>query len=193
MFNKMKIINQISIILVLILSVSCKNSSLNPNDNQGGRPKYGGRPTNIEDTTSIPDPDESGPEYGDKAIEWADGNTYSYDFTEQVNLTDSTGTRTITIYRRNKPTDVDCDVEKCRWCGKEMIAEDYSIVEFPDCDVLRGRTTVGSILSFYVSMLDSRPYFDLDNNKIRTEWKVNCHYGVSGGFCSLKCKSEYNR
>ena len=80
----MKIIKQISIILVLIVCLSCKNSSSNPDDNQGGRPKYGGRPTNNQDTASIPDTDESGPMYGDKEIEWADGNTYTYDYTEQI-------------------------------------------------------------------------------------------------------------
>lgn len=189
----MKNLKLIFFYLIILLIFSCKNNSFNPNDSQGGRPKYGGRPINIEDTVSIPDPDESGPEYGDKVVEWADGNSYTYDYTEDVEFTDSTGTRTITIFMRNKPTNVDCDIKKCKWCGKEMEAINYSITEFPDCDVLRGKSTVASVLSFYMSMLDSRPYFDLDNNKVRTVWRVNCDYGGLDEFCSLKCKSEYKR
>lgn len=128
-----------------------------------------------------------------KEIEWADGNTYSYDYTEEVELKDSTGTKTLIIYMRNKPTNVDCEVVECRWCRKKMEAEDYSIVEFPDMDVFRGKASLMSFASFYASFLDHTRYFDLDNNKVRTEWKVNCDYGGPDGFCSLKCKSEYNR
>ena len=32
---------------------------------------------------------------------------------------------------------------------------------------------------------------DMDNNKIRTEWRINCNYPGPDGFCSLKCENEY--
>jgi hypothetical protein len=190
----MRIIKQISIILVLIVCFSCKNNSSNIDDNQGGRPKYGGRPTNSQDTTSTPDTDESGPMYGDKEIEWADGNTYTYDYTEEIETKDSLGNvgKVFTIYKRNKPVNVNCETKECRWCRKEIYAENYSIEEFPDLSALRGNGNYGSMYSFFMSMFSSTSYIDIDNKRIRTEWRVNCDYGGPDDFCSMKCQSEYN-
>jgi hypothetical protein len=130
-----------------------------------------------------------------KEIEWADGNTYTYDYTEEIETKDSLGNvgKVFTIYKRNKPVDVNCDTKECRWCRKEMYAESYSIEEFPDVDVLRGRGSYSSQNSFYLSVFTEPAHFDIDNKRIRTEWTVNCDYGGPDGFCSLKCKSEYNR
>ena len=192
----MKIIKQISIVVVLIICFSCKNNSSNPDDNQGGNPKYGGSPSNHQDTNSFPDPDESGPEYGDKVVEWPDGNTYTYDYTEQIEWKDSTGTRDVTVYMRNKPTNVQCNIANCEWCGEEMSSQGYTIDEFPNLDVYRGKgnmmNAINSILQVAINGLRHKSYFDLDNNRIRTEWTVNCDYGGPDGFCSMKCQSEYN-
>jgi hypothetical protein len=35
-------------------------------------------------------------------------------------------------------------------------------------------------------------YLDFQNNKLRTEWKVDCEYPGPVGFCSLKCENDYN-
>ena len=59
--------------------------------------------------------------------------------------------------------------------------------------MLRGKGNYGALFSFFASMISSSSYFDIDNKKIRTEWKVNCDYVGLDGFCSLKCKSENNR
>jgi hypothetical protein len=198
---------QISIILLLIICFSCKNDP----DNQVRRPMYGEKSIdteksiNSEDINSILDPDkfnngELGQIYGDKTVDWSDGKTYTYDYIEEIESKDSIGNiKVITVYKRDKPTDGNCETKKCRWCSKEMNAEDYSIEEYPDINIYRGR---GSIKSLWISLgsmiesmilSDSQPYFDLDNNKIRTEWRVKCDYGGPDGFCSMKCQSEYRK
>jgi hypothetical protein len=73
-----------------------------------------------------------------------------------------------------------------------MYAENYTITEYPDIDVLRGKGSYDSQIDFYISLFKDRAHFDVDNKKIRTEWRVNCDYGGPDGFCSLKCQSEYN-
>ena len=30
------------------------------------------------------------------------------------------------------------------------------------------------------------------NNRIRTEWRINCNYPGPDEFCSLKCENEYD-
>ena len=194
----------IIVFVIIIICFSCKNTSSNSVDNEGGRPKYGGRPINVEDTTAIPAPDEvevnsdeSVPDFGVEFVDWADGNTYSYYYTEQIEWKDSTGIRNVTVYIQDKPTDVYCDTVRCEWCGKEMTSQGYTFEEYPNLDVLRGKENglsngFFSSIQLALSIATEKQYWDLKNNRIRTEWSVNCDYGGPDGFCSLKCKREYN-
>ena len=81
----MRIIKQISIILVLIGCFSCKNSNLD-----------GGNTSNTIDNDSsnsngTPPEEQYTPPQPSKEIEWADGNTYTYDYTEEIETKDSLG------------------------------------------------------------------------------------------------------
>lgn len=182
--------------LLLFLCFSCKNSNL----------ESGGSMDDIDttigsDSPNSPDipPEEQYTPPPSKEIEWADGNTYTYDYTEQIKWEDSTGTRNVTVYIKNKPTNVDCEIKQCKWCSIEIQAQGYTIDEYPNLDVQREKSSNREASKSLVSLIqmmfnfDSpKKYFDLDNNRIRTEWTVNCDYGGPDGFCSLKCKSEYN-
>ncbi len=182
----MKNYKSISPFLLLLLCFSCKNSNLDGGNTHNtiddGSPKSNGT---ITEEQYSPSPS--------KEIEWADGNTYTYDYTEEIETKDSLGNigKVFTIYKRNKPVDVNCETKECRWCRKEMYAENYSIEEFPDVDVLRGRGSYSSQNSFYLSVFTEPAHFDIDNKRIRTEWRVNCNYGGPDDFCSMKCQSEY--
>lgn len=129
-----------------------------------------------------------------KQIEWIDGNTYSYDYTETVTTKDSLGNeKEITIYKSRKPheSDIICDTKICKWCSKELYAENYKIEEYPNINWLRGTPDFSSIFGMFGSLFDGTHYYDLDNNKVRTEWKIKCNYRGPDGFCSLKCQNEY--
>jgi hypothetical protein len=55
-----------------------------------------------------------------ETIDWKDGNSYSYDYTEAITKTDSLGNeQIITVYKRNKPSDGDivCEPKMCKWCS----------------------------------------------------------------------------
>jgi hypothetical protein len=179
--------------LLFLLCFSCKN----PNLEGGGSMDDKGN-TTIDDGSSNSNGTKTEEQYTppspSKEIEWADGNTYTYDYTEEIETKDSLGNvgKVFTIYKRNKPVDVNCETKECRWCRKEMYAESYSIEEFPDVDVLRGRGSYSSQNSFYLSVFTEPAHFDINNKRIRTEWKVNCDYGGPDDFCSMKCQSEYN-
>jgi hypothetical protein len=132
-----------------------------------------------------------------KDIEWADGYTYTYDYTEQIELKDSTGTKTVTVYIKNKPTNFDCVTRNCKWCRIEMPPQGYTFEEYPNLDVWRGKESglsngFFSSIQLALSIATDKQYWDLKNDRIRTEWTVDCDYGGPKGFCSLKCKSEYN-
>ncbi len=147
---------------------------------------------NADDSYFAPNPsDENEPS---KEIEWKNGNVYSYDYTESVNLTDSIGNvREITIYKQNRPSerDVVCEPKICKWCNTSIYASNYSINEYPNLNWLRGNADMSSIFSMLGMLLNGTSYLDLENNKIRTEWVTNCNYPGPDGFCSLKCESEY--
>jgi hypothetical protein len=179
--------------LLFLLCFSCKN----PNLEGGGSMDDKGN-TTIDDGSSNSNGTTTEEQYTppspSKEIEWADGNTYTYDYTEEIETKDSLGNvgKVFTIYKRNKPVDVNCETKECRWCRKEIYAENYSIEDFPDVDVLRGRGSYSSQNSFYLSVFTEPAHFDINNKIIRTEWKVNCDYGGPDDFCSMKCQSEYN-
>lgn len=181
-------------ILLLLLFFSCKNSNLDEGNNSNtivdGSSNSNG--TSTEEQFTPPPPS--------KEIEWADGNTYAYDYTEQIQWKDSLGTRDVTVYIRNKPINIQCDIAKCEWCGEIMNSQGYTIDEYPNLDVQREKSNVkegfkslGSLIQMMLNFDSPKKYFDLDNNRIRTEWTVNCDYGGPDGFCSMKCQSEYNR
>ena len=177
---------------LIIICFGCKNDDTNT----VRKPNYGGKPINSEDTSTF-DPDEFDSYESDlnshKSVEWADGNIYTYDYTEQIETKDSLGNiKVFTIYKRNKPSNIDCETKECRWCGKGLYAENYSIEEYPDINGLRGKGSLMSLFSLFMSLFNYQVYYDLDNNRIRTEWRVNCDYSGPNGFCSLKCQSEYN-
>lgn len=130
-----------------------------------------------------------------KEVEWADGNTYTYDYTETLTQEDSAGNvKEITVYMSNKPhaSEIVCDTKVCKWCGKEVEANDYSIEEYPNINLYRGKLDYSSMFEMIgATMFDGNSYLDLDNNRIRTEWRVNCKYRGPKGFCSMKCENEY--
>lgn len=130
-----------------------------------------------------------------KEIEWKDGNTYSYDYTETISRTDSLGNeQIITVYKRNRPEgdSGSCDSKICKWCSNTSYASNYSIEEYPNINWLRGEPDLNSFFGILGSLIDGNSYYDLDNNKVRTEWKANYEYIGPNGFCSEKCNSEYN-
>jgi hypothetical protein len=132
-------------------------------------------------------------------IEWRDGNSYSYDYTETISKVDSLGNeQIITVYKRNKPSEdnIVCELKVCKWCSQSVAATSYSINEYPNLNWLRGEPDFTSIFSMLIGMIgnmyNGNAYFDLENNKVRTEWVTNCDYTGPDGFCSLKCQSEYH-
>jgi hypothetical protein len=42
-----------------------------------------------------------------------------------------------------------------------------------------------------MGVIRDRTYNDIENKRIRTEWRTECNYPGPNGFCSLKCKNEY--
>ena len=157
-------------------------------------------PNNDVDLTESGEEQSIDSESGDEEMEslyqidWKDGNTYSYAYTEEIQKTDSMGNPyTITVYKSNKPDDseVTCDTKVCKWCGKEQYARSFVIEEYPNINWLRGEADLLSVFSMMYLIFDNQKYMDLDNNKVRTEWRVNCDYSGPDGFCSLKCENEY--
>jgi hypothetical protein len=129
-----------------------------------------------------------------KQIDWSDGKTYSYDYTETITKTDSLGNEEeITVYKQNKPSDADvfCNSKICKWCGKEVKAYNYIIEEYPNINWLRGEPDLSSIFGIISSIFDGIHYYDLDNRRVRTEWKTDCKYYGPGEFCSNRCEYEY--
>ncbi len=129
-----------------------------------------------------------------KQISWANGNIYSYDFVETIFKVDSLGNKTaITVYKSNPPGDreIVCDTKVCEWCSKEVQAKTYEIEEYPNIDWLRGEPSIASIVGALSMVFEGKKYYDLDHNRIRTEWRVNCSYPGPDGFCSRKCENEY--
>jgi hypothetical protein len=130
-----------------------------------------------------------------KQLEWANGNIYSYDFTETITKKDSLGIETfITVYKNNPPNEFDiiCEKKVCKWCGKEVYAENYSIEEYPNINWVRGQPDLSSIFGMFSVIFEGKTYYDFDNNRIRTEWRINCNYPGPDEFCSLKCENEYD-
>lgn len=168
------------IVILSALIISC--------DNMNGSMRSLGN--NEEFTTE--GSNEPPPSPPTKDLEWSDGNYYSYDYTENINTTDSLGNEIeITIYKQNPPSEIYCNSKVCKWCSKEVYADNYEIVEYPNINWIRGEPDLSSIFSMFTLIFDGKKFYDLDNNRIRTEWRVNCNYNGPDGFCSLKCENEY--
>lgn len=129
-----------------------------------------------------------------KQIQWSDGNYYSYDLTETIMKKDSLGNETeITVYKSNPPDErsIVCSPKSCKWCGKEVNATNYTIEEYPNINWVRGQPDFSSIFGMFTMMFEGKKYYDLDNNRIRTEWRTKCNYPGPDDFCSLKCENDY--
>jgi hypothetical protein len=129
-----------------------------------------------------------------KQIEWSNGNFYSYDYIETISKIDSSGNEfQIIVYKQNPPNEnnIICEKKVCNWCGKEVSAENYEIQEYPNINWLRGQPDLTSIFGMFAAMFEGKEYYDLDNNRIRTEWRIDCSYPGPNGFCSLKCENDY--
>lgn len=188
--KSMKTILSFGLLLCMCLTSACNASIKHKSDSGSDQTEAG--------STTDPEIEEL---YGGneeveelKQIDWKDGNTYSYAYTEEIQKTDSMGNPyTITVYKSNKPDDseVTCDTKVCKWCGKEQYARSFVIEEYPNINWLRGEADLLSVFSMMYLIFDNQKYMDLDNNKVRTEWRVNCDYSGPDGFCSLKCENEY--
>jgi hypothetical protein len=121
-----------------------------------------------------------------KQVEWSNGSVYTYDYTEEYSERDAQGNEKFyTVYRTHRPQeeDVTCDSKECKWCGKEMMAQSITIEEYPDATDYVGLLLIDA-------MGGRNSYIDVENSKIRSEWRISCNYGING-FCSLKCENEY--
>lgn len=140
-----------------------------------------------------------------QTIDWSDGNSYYYDYTEEITMVDSLqNEQFITVYRMNQPSEasIECVPKVCTWCSTTSYAINYTLEEFPNIDMFRVKEAANGdidILSYMSSAFQvygggalMLSYYDLDNNRIRTEWKINCEYEGPDGFCSERCKYEYD-
>jgi len=170
------------IYIYICIQISCSGSSNRSVPSDPNQPDVDFKQSDSESSTS------------NKQIEWSNGNIYSYDYTETISTKDSIGNETlITVYKVNAPNvnNVICDTKVCKWCSNEVDAEDYVIEEYPNINWVRGQPDLQSIFGIFTLIIDGNKYYDLDNNRIRTEWRVNCSYPGPGEFCSLKCENEF--
>jgi hypothetical protein len=133
-----------------------------------------------------------------KQIEWCNGNIYSYDYTETITNVDSLGNEYyITVYKNNPPSEneIVCEPLNCKWCNDIIYSTNYSIEEYPDINWIRGHNNIESFFGMLaygmMGVIRDRTYYDIENKRIRTEWRTECNYPGPNGFCSLKCKNEY--
>ena len=174
----------ISIFLISLFLLSCEDETTNKADQNSSKEKA--------DNSEYLETEEPPPP---KQLEWANGNIYSYDFTETIIKKDSLGIETvITVYKNNPPNEYDiiCEKKVCKWCGKEVYAESYSIEEYPNINWVRGQPDLNSIFGMVSIIFEGKTYYDFENNRIRTEWRINCNYPGPDEFCSLKCENEYD-
>lgn len=198
-----------SILLSIVILESCSNPTSTDNS------------VNFDSEEQVaPPPPPDGSEYtegemeGDggqnltpSEIQWKDGKSYTYDYTEVIDYIDRAGeTHQITVYKRNQPTTVhQCDLLTCKWCSKQYDAVNYSVKEYPNISWM---TKLEKDMNFdevaemaFILVIEKSShwfndearanFYDLENNRVRIEWQYTCNYN-SKDFCSLKCESEYN-
>lgn len=193
------------LLFAMILLAGCNNPRSNNNP-------FGSESDNNE-LNAPPPPDGSeysegemegdgGPNLSSSSIRWKDGNTYSYDYTEIINYIDTLNeTHQVTVYRSNRPNDVNCDIKTCKWCSKQYGAVDYTLEEYPNISWMTKRKdemSYSEAIEAASALVDmgkrifnqENSYYDLENFQVRVEWRTTCHYN-NLEFCSLKCESEY--
>lgn len=131
-----------------------------------------------------------------KLINWSDGNSYEYYFTEVINITDPKGNvEPVTIYRNNIPSNTNCENKKCSWCNTIIYPVSSNYEEYPDISGVRKYADNGSIASLLWNLggdISKYIYTDESTNTfaIRTEGILICNYDDVNGFCSNRCYYE---
>lgn len=127
-----------------------------------------------------------------KVIEWSDGNSYEYDFIDEIDITDNQNGEVfpVKIYRNNYPSESNCKNKNCNWCNSLIYPVSYNYEEYPNLNDLFKYKTVGSILGLiYQTGGDNAAYIN-EFEAIRTEWILVCNYDEVNGYCSNKCYYE---
>lgn len=66
------------------------------------------------------------------------------------------------------------------------------IEEYPNINWVRGQPDLNSIFGMFSIIFEGKTYYDFENSRIRTEWRINCNYSGPDEFCSLKSENEYD-
>ncbi|MBP6754517.1 MAG: hypothetical protein KA210_00105 [Bacteroidia bacterium] len=132
-----------------------------------------------------------------KTINWVDGNSYDYYYTEIINVEDTNGEIIpVKIYINNVPVDSDCKTKKCKWCNSTINLVNSYTEEFPNLDNLRenpNRETIGQVmLSLGLSTTSFMSSNSSTGVSIRTVTNTVCEYDEVNGYCSKKCYHEEN-
>jgi arsenate reductase-like glutaredoxin family protein len=132
-----------------------------------------------------------------KTINWGDGGSYDYYYTEIINIEDTNGEITpIKVYINNVPVNPDCETKKCKWCNSTINLLNSYTEEYPNLDNLRENPNRDSLAQFMLSLgLNASSYISANNSKgvaIRTITSQICEYEDVNGYCSQKCYHEAN-
>jgi hypothetical protein len=132
-----------------------------------------------------------------KTINWGDGSSYDYYYTEIINIEDTNGDIIpVKLYINNVPVNSDCKTKKCNWCNSMINLVNSYHEEFPNLDNLRENPNRESIGQVMLSLGISATSFMSANNStgvsIRTVTNTICEYDEVNGYCSKKCYHEAN-
>lgn len=187
--------NYVYLSVIFILIFGCKkneesqDSGIIVNDTQN---------QNYDDSTSLQLNDEAVyEEEGVKTINWRDGGSYEYYYTEIINIEDTNGEIiTVTVYINNVPVNSDCEIKKCKWCNSNINLVNSYYEEFPNLDNLRenpNRETIGQVMLSLGMFATSYMFVENSNGvSIRTVTNTICEYDEFKGYCSKKCYHEEN-
>jgi hypothetical protein len=133
-----------------------------------------------------------------KTVNWGDGNSYDYYYTENINFEDLNGEIIpITVYINNVPVNSDCKIKKCKWCNSIINLKNNYTEEFPNLDDFRKNPNRESMAQLITSLgVSIYNYVSVDKSSkkisIRTETNNICDYDEVHGYCSNKCYYEAN-
>lgn len=132
-----------------------------------------------------------------KIINWADGNSYDYYYTEIINVEDTNGEIIpVKIYINNVPVNSDCKTKKCKWCNSIINLVNSYTEEFPNLGNLRENPNRESLGQVMLSLgLSGNSFMSVDNSSgvsIRTVTNLICEYDDYKDYCSKKCYNEEN-
>lgn len=133
-----------------------------------------------------------------KLVNWSDGNSYEYDFIDDLNITGNQNGNVfpIKIYRKNYPSNSNCKNKNCNWCNSIISPVSYSYEEYPNTENIWKYKSGSSILALLYNLGADIPKYtndgDYDSGKfaIRTEWVLVCDYDDVNGYCSNRCYYE---